>query len=161
MPSVCSDNFLVSKICRRMTNLVVSDENYSMDIKSFEISSRKPGLFLALAEMISTFLPRIVSRASESSEYRYNDGDLNLMSKSTSLFSLCSFRATLPNSAILSIPYFSAFSALKVRRISMIWDREAGYEKVRVMQMQRYEEICEVLSSIPNICEKMHYCQNC
>ena len=26
MPSVCTDNILVSKMCRRMTNLVVSDE---------------------------------------------------------------------------------------------------------------------------------------
>lgn len=111
-----------------------------MDIKSFEISFRKPGLFFALSETISTSLPRIVSRASASSAYRYSDGDLNLMSRSTSLFSLCSPRATLPNSAILSIPYFSAFSFLKVRRSSMTRAREVVFGVSSFILVQRYEE---------------------
>ena len=94
-------------------------------IKSFDISSLNPGRFRAFSETISTFLPSRDSRASDNSEYRYSDGDLNLISKSTSLSSLCSPRATLPNRAMLSIPYFSAFSFLKVRRDLMMWSRSA------------------------------------
>ena len=110
-----------------------------MDLKSFPQKSLDVKEYCALAETMSTFIPRMNSRASESSAYRYSDGDLNLMSRSTSLFSLCSPRATLPNSAILSIPYFSAFSFLKVRSFSIIWSREVDAVKTSIT-IQRYGE---------------------